>query len=63
MLNGAFCTANFGGIDDLKPLRGTRTELLLLPDEATLTHADAEAMATWTRVITPPIHATTSGRG
>jgi len=50
----ALVTANFGGIDDLKPLPPhPGIDAYYYTDEATRAAASAEAAATWTRVIVP----------
>ena len=55
MLDLALVTANFGGIDDVKPLpQNTSFDSFYYTDEVTLAGASAEVCATWTRVIAPP---------
>jgi hypothetical protein len=54
MLDLALVTANFGGIDELKPLpEGAEFDRFYYTDGDTLARATLEAVATWTRVIVP----------
>ena len=55
MLDLALVTANFGGIDTLKPLpQDAGFDRFYYADEATLAGASPETKATWTQVIAPP---------
>ena len=54
MLDLVLVTANFGGIDDLKPFpRSAEFDRYYYTDEVTLARASPETAATWTRVMVP----------